>query len=64
MNDPCASCPHERIHDVEYRALNDRLGELKDRVGRVEATVSKGVVLLVANLAAIIVAVAKGFLST
>jgi hypothetical protein len=64
MNDPCASCPHERVHDVEYRALNDRLAELKDRVTRVETSVGRGVALLVANLAAIIVALTKGFLTS
>lgn len=43
-----------KLHQVEYRQLAANLDELKGRVGQVEATLARGVLLLVANLAAVL----------
>lgn len=43
-----------KLHQVEYRQLAANLEELKGRVGQVEATLARGVLLLVANLAAVL----------
>lgn len=43
-----------KLHQLEYRQLSANLDELKGRVGQVEATLARGVLLLVANLAAVL----------
>lgn len=53
MKDECDSCPHERVHKVEYRLLTQNLDELKMRVARVESMLGRGILLLVANLAGV-----------
>lgn len=60
----CESCPHERVHKVEYAALNDRLNDVRDRVQRLEQTLTRGVLLLVANLAGVVVSLARQFLTS
>ena len=62
MTEHCATCPHERVHAVEYRALTDNLLDLKGRVDKLEMTLTRGVMLLVANLVAVIVSLAQQFL--
>lgn len=62
MIERCA-CPHERVHEVEYRTLTESLGDLKDRVQRLETTLARGVLLLVANLAAMLVSLAQQFIA-
>lgn len=62
MNDKCEGCPHERVHKVEYRQLSENIGELKERVGRVETTLGRGVLLLVANLMAVVMSLTREFL--
>jgi hypothetical protein len=64
MNDSCEPCPHERIHKIEYRQLTENLNEVKDRVARVETTLARGVLLLVANLAAMVVSLAREFIQS
>lgn len=62
MTDQCESCPHERVHKVEYKALRDSLDEVRKRVTRLEVTLSRGVLLLVANLVGMIISLARGFM--
>lgn len=62
MTEQCESCPHERVHAVEYRALTDNLLDLKSRVDKLEVTLGRGVLLLVANLAAVIMSLAQQLL--
>lgn len=64
MNEPCESCPHERVHKIEYRQLTENLKEVKDRVERVETTLARGVLLLVVNLAAMVVSLAREFIQS
>lgn len=62
MNETCESCPHERVRQAEHRLLSESLKELKDRVRRVETTLARGVLLLVANLAGIVMSLTHEFL--
>lgn len=60
----CHPCPHERVHRIEYEQLTRNLDELKARVGRVEANIARGVLLLVANLAGVIVTLLQAYIET
>ena len=55
----CAKCSFEKVAEVEFRNLGTDLHELKDRVTRLEQMLARGVLLLVANLAAVIVTLAR-----
>lgn len=48
---PCA-CSH--VYEVKLANLADDLHELKERVQRLELTLARGVMLLVANLVAVV----------
>jgi hypothetical protein len=48
---PCACA---RVNDVKLANLGEDLRELKDRVQRLESTLARGVMLLVANLVAVV----------
>ncbi|HOZ46286.1 MAG TPA: hypothetical protein PLO37_12175 [Candidatus Hydrogenedentes bacterium] len=50
MRDGCESCVYEKVYEVQFKALAGDLAELKERVRRLEATLGRGVILLVANL--------------
>lgn len=52
-------CPYERVHAVEIRGVRDDMRELKDRIDRLETALARGVMLLVANLAGVIVTLGK-----
>lgn len=53
-------CSFERVYEVEMRGLHEDLNELKERVSRLETTLARGVLLLVANLAGVVVTLARG----
>ncbi len=61
MKDECDSCPHERVHKVEYQLLTQNLDDLRMRVARVETMLGRGMLLLVANLAGVAMSVASSF---
>ncbi len=48
-------CACARVNDVKLTNLADDLHELKDRVQQLETTLARGVMLLVANLVAVVV---------
>lgn len=48
-------CAYERVAAVEFRNLNADLVELRDRVANVEAAMTRGMHLLIANLAGVVV---------
>lgn len=56
------SCPYERVYAVEVRNIREDLRELKVRVGRLEATIARGVLLLVANLVGVVMSLAQQLL--
>ena len=49
------TCACAHVQDVKLANLADDLRELKDRVQRLESTLARGVMLLLANLAAVVV---------
>ncbi len=50
-----SQCACANVQDVKLANLADDLRELKDRVQRLESTLARGVMLLLANLAAVVV---------
>lgn len=59
MKENCAVCPYEMAYDVQFRNLNGDLEELKERVRRLESTLARGVLLLVANLVGVVLTLAQ-----
>lgn len=49
----------EEVTRVQFDHVRGDLGELKTRVGALEATLARGVLLLVANLAGVVVMLAR-----
>ena len=47
-------CRYEMAYAVQFQHLRDDLGEVKDRVMRLELTLGRGVLLLLANLAGMV----------
>jgi len=45
-----AACRYEMAYAVQFEHVRDDLSELKERVHRLESTLARGVMLLVANL--------------
>lgn len=41
------------VYQAEYRLLSEKLGDLRDRVIRLETMMMRGVLLLMANLVAV-----------
>ena len=50
------------VYDVEFRLLESKLMDLKDRVVRLESTMARGILLLVANLAGVVMSLAQQYL--
>jgi len=59
MSEGCEKCSFEKVAEVEFRGLCSDLQELKERVMRLEQTLARGVLLLVANLAGVAVTLAR-----
>ena len=55
MKDGCEACRYEMAYSVQFENLTEDLRELKERVGRLESTLARGVLLLVANLAGVVI---------
>lgn len=54
-----AACPYKPVHDIQWMSLREDLCEVKTRVQRLESTLARGVALLVANLAGVIVSLLR-----
>jgi len=59
MKDDSESCRYEMAYAVQFQNLRDDLNELKARVARLESTLARGVLLLVANLVGVVVMLAQ-----
>lgn len=59
----CERCGYRQAYEFQMNSLNEDLRELKQRVQRLETTLARGVMLLVANLAAVIMSLAQQLLS-
>ncbi len=57
--EPAAACPYKPVHDIQWMSLREDLSEVKTRVQRLESTLARGVALLVANLAGVIVSLLR-----
>jgi len=55
----CNGCGYRQAHEFQMSSLNEDLRELKQRVQRLETTLARGVLLLVANLAAVCMSLAQ-----
>jgi hypothetical protein len=52
-------CAYERVAAVEFRNLNADIEEVRDRVERLEAVLSRGINLLIANLVGVLLMLAQ-----
>ncbi len=57
----CDTCPRAAVHEVEFRMVNGKLQDLKERVARLETTMGRGVLLLVANLVGVVMTLAQRY---
>lgn len=55
MNEPHEACVCGRVFEIQAANLADDLKELKQRVETLETTLGRGVMLLLANLAGVVV---------
>jgi hypothetical protein len=60
----CNPCPFERAHRVELDSFSEDLREVKARIGRLETTLARGVMLLVANLTGVVVMLVRQLLGS
>ena len=51
--------PARDVHAAEFRLLDGRLRDLKERVEKLESAMTRGLMLLVANLAGIVINLAQ-----
>lgn len=56
---PKEDAGYREVAEVQFRNLSAQMQEVKDRVSRLETTISRGVLLLVANLVGIAVSLAQ-----
>lgn len=59
MKEEQEPCRYEMAYTVQFQNLREDLGELKERVRRLETTLARGVMLLVANLAGMVMILAQ-----
>jgi len=62
MSEPFDVSLRREVYDAEFRLLENKLMDLKDRVVRLESTMARGVLLLVANLAGVVMSLAQQYL--
>jgi hypothetical protein len=53
------TCRYEAACAVQFQSLREDLNEVKERVGRLESTLARGVMLLVANLVGVVMMLAQ-----
>tara|TARA_R110001592_G_scaffold159502_1_gene391077 strand:- start:272 stop:466 length:195 start_codon:yes stop_codon:yes gene_type:complete len=57
------TCPFEPLYALQVETVREDLREVKERVGRLEDTLGRGVLLLVANLIGVSITLAQQLLS-
>lgn len=62
MNCTHDTCAFAQVYEVETRNLTEDVRELKDRVKSLETTLTRGILLLVANLAGVVITLAQQLL--
>lgn len=63
MEKPGCGCPYEPLYAVQMNNVREDIREVKDRVGCLESTLARGVLLLVANLIGVSITLAQQLLS-
>ena len=64
MEDDCKRCPMRQVHQVEYRVMSGQFEDIKERVGRLETQLGRGILLLVANLAGVATTLARALIQS
>ncbi len=59
MEKPNCGCPYEPVHALQMTNLREDLRDVKERCTRLEGTLARGVMLLVANLIAVSITLAQ-----
>lgn len=54
VKEGCEVCRYEMAYSVQFANLGEDMRELKSRVERLETTLGRGVMLLVANLVGVV----------
>ena len=62
MSDERKLCPYGRVYEVQVDNLAEDIKELKARVRNLETTLARGLLLLVANLVAVVVSLGEQLL--
>ena len=62
MAKECGPCPFERANRVELDNFSEDVRDMKARIGRLETTLARGVMLLVANLTGVVVMLVRQLL--
>ncbi|MCL4694376.1 MAG: hypothetical protein KJ060_17940 [Candidatus Hydrogenedentes bacterium] len=57
-----SQCPFGMVYEIQINNLAEDIRDLKARVDRLEAILTRGVVLLVANLVAVIISLGQQLL--
>ncbi|MBL7646294.1 MAG: hypothetical protein JNK74_08920 [Candidatus Hydrogenedentes bacterium] len=63
MEKPICGCPYEPLHAVQMSNVREDIREVKERVGSLETTLARGVLLLVANLIGVSITLAQQLLA-
>ncbi len=62
MSESFGASLQREVYDAEFRLLESKLLDVKDRVVRLESTMARGILLLVANLAGVVMSLAQQYL--
>ena len=57
------TCPYEPLYSLQVETVREDIRDVKERVDRLEGTLARGVLLLVANLIGVTVTLAQQLLS-
>ncbi len=63
MEKVVCGCPYEPLHAMQMSNVREDLRDVKERVRRLEGTLSRGVLLLVANLIGVTITLAQQLLA-
>lgn len=63
MDKTGCTCPFEPIYALQMDNVREDLREVKERVSRLETTLARGVLLLVANLIGVTITLAQQLLT-